>query len=130
MNQTQAEELIQTYVTEAADELPVDVELSSVNDPAFPPCDGEPGDENRTVQVRHSFWVDGAPEDKNEELADALHTFWETGSWEVTRDDRPERIQIEATNRDNQFRMKLLVGQDDRPSLSGYSPCVQADEGS
>ena len=36
MNQTQAEGQIQAYVTNAADELPVDVELSSVNDPAFP----------------------------------------------------------------------------------------------
>lgn len=128
MNKTQAEEQVEAYVVNAAEELPVDVELSSVNDPAFPSCEGEPGDENHTVQVRHSFWVDGAPEDKNEEIAEALYTFWESGNWEITRDDRPEKVLIEAKNREDQFRMKLVVSQDGRPSLSGYSPCVQADD--
>lgn len=102
---------------------------SSVNDPDFPPCEGEPGDKDRTAQVRHSFWVDGAPEDRNEEIADALHALWQTGDWEITRDDRPGRTQVEATNREDHFRMKFLVGQDGLPSLSGYSPCVRADKG-
>jgi len=128
MNQTQAEEQIEAYIIDAVEEFPVSVELSSVNDPAFPSCEGEPGEENHTVQVRHSFWVDGAPEDKNEEIAESLHAFWESGNWEIIRDDRPENILIEAKNRNNQFRMKLVVSQDGRPSLSGYSPCVQADE--
>ena len=127
MNQTQAKEQIEAYVTDATNELPTGVELSPMEDPVFLPCEGEPGDENHKVQASHAFWVDGAPEGKNEEIADSLHTFWEAGKWEVTRDGRPEKILIEAKSREYQFRMKSVVSQDGDPSLSGYSPCVQAD---
>src|SRR5699024_1572422 len=112
MNQTQAEEQTEAYIINSGEAFPVSIELSSVTDRAFPSCEGEPGDENHTVQVRHSFWVDGASEDKNEELAESLHAFWEAGNWEIIRDARPEKILIEAKNRENQFRMKLVVSQD------------------
>ena len=128
MNQTQAEERIEEYIDHAAAELPGDVELSSEGDPAFPACEGEPGEENHKVNVRHIFWVDGIPEEQNEDIAESLYSYWNTGNWKVTKDERPEGSRIEARNRADDFSMDLIVDQDGRPSLAAYSPCVHADD--
>ena len=129
LSQTQAVERAKEHIESAAAELPGDIELSPVEDPAFPSCGGESGEDGHTVTVRHVYWVDGVPEEKNQEVAEALHAYWSTGDWEVVRDERPDKMQIEAKNRGDEFRMNLVINQDGRPSLAAYSPCVQADEG-
>lgn len=128
LNQTQAEERIEEYITQAVSGLPGDVETSIVRNPSYPTCEGESGDESHTVSIRHVYWVDGVPEEKNQEAAEALHAYWSTGDWEVVRDERPDKMQLEAKNRGDQFRMNLVINQDGRPSLAVYSPCVQADD--
>ena len=129
MNQTQAVERVKEHIESAAAEFPGEIELSPVEDPAFPTCEGEPGEDGHTVTVRHAYWVDGEPEEKNEELAESIHAYWSSGNWRVTADERPEKLHIEAKNQEDHFRMNLVVSKDGRPSLAAYSPCVQADEG-
>ena len=130
LNQTQAEARVEEYANQATSELPGDVELSTVRNPTSPSCEGESGDDNHKVTVRHVFWVDGIPEENNEEIAESLHSYWNTGTWEVTKDQRPDELHIEAKNRGDNFRMNLVINQDGRPSIGVYSPCVQASNGS
>lgn len=130
MNQTQAEERIENYIGQIISELPGDADIPPVNDPSSPACEGEPGDDNHKVNVRHVFWIDGIPEWQNEEIVEYLHSYWNTGNWHVTTGERPESPRLKARNRADDFGMDLAISEDGRLSLGAYSPCVHADENS
>lgn len=130
LNQSQAAEKMNEHIMQAADEIQGEVELSAERypDPIFSTCEGEPGGENHTVSGRHTYWIDGVPNKRNEEMAEAIHAYWSKGNWSVISDERPQRLEIQARNKDDLFRMKLVFSQYGRPSLSAYSPCVRSDD--
>lgn len=127
MNQMEAADKVEEHITSAAGSLPAKVELNPVGRMVFPTCELDSPD-NPSVIANRSYWLDGIPEEENEEIVESLHDYWSNGNWEIQDDERPENLRVSAENKDDLFLMSVKVSGDGHLSLGASSSCIHPDD--
>jgi hypothetical protein len=115
----EAEELIDEHTTAAADALPDELELDTTRRVSAPPCDSS---ENR-IWVSQSFWLDGLPKEDNDTNVDALVQHWQDNGYEITTDERPQKLRVGASHSEDGFTLRVRTSVEGYLSMTVSSPC-------
>ena len=126
MNRPEAEEKVEEHITTAANSLSEDVTLNPVGRLIFQPCEIDSPDSS-TAMASRSYWIDGIPQEKNEETVEELNMHWERSGWKVGKDERPKNLRIRVERENDGFTMSVKESADGNLSLGASSPCVPSD---
>ncbi|WP_431868223.1 hypothetical protein [Nocardiopsis eucommiae] len=116
----EAEERLQEHATAAADVLPDELELDTTRRINAPPCDTS----EDQIWVSQSFWLDGLPVEDNEANVDALVRHWEDNGYEITTDERPQKLRVGASHSEDGFELRVRTSVQGDLSLRVSSPCI------
>ncbi|WP_089301421.1 hypothetical protein [Haloechinothrix alba] len=128
MTQQQAADRVEDHLQSAIAALPDDPTLTVVREHTAECTDPTDDGPRGRYQVSKAYALDDLPVERNDEYAEALHSYWTSDNYRVFTDRRPDRVSISVEHEEDAFRMSLRARSGDgRMRLGASSPCVWPD---
>lgn len=125
MTQDEAAERAEEHINDAVAVLPDSLELESSGGVTANPCDDlANGGAEGPVSVGLGYWLRGLPVEDNEDNVELLYRYWIDNGYQVTGDQRPNKLAVFVQNEEDSFRMSVTSSIQGGLSISASSPCV------